>query len=563
MDLTATKNIPKEKLQTSKHKVKTPFTVVAIGASAGGLEAITELLEQLSPTTGMAFIYVQHLSPDHESMLTPLLSKVTKMVVQDIDDMEIMEPNNVYVIPYNKMIEVTDGHIKLIPRPSPKTFVLPIDVLFTSLALTHKENVIGVVLSGSAFDGTQGLKAIKQAGGITFAQDNSAKFSSMPQSAISAGVVDFVLSPEEISSKLNWISKHSLIKPSKVKTAAEDEIDNDNPELNIILQILLKLKHVDFSHYKMNTIKRRMIRRMMINKIKTLKLYAEFIQQNNNEIDSLYQDLLINVTDFFRDADAFQYLKNSLLPQLIQSKLPGETLRIWVAACATGEEVYSIAMLLMEMKESKTNNLPFQIFATDLSPEAIAEARLGEYTLHQLKNVSSKRLKQFFTKSNDKYRIAKSVRDVCVFAQHNILSDPPFSRMDFISCRNFLIYLDASAQKKAISSFHYGLHDGGFLMLGKSETIGSSEQLFNAVDKKFKIYSRKKNSGEYRILDLSPRLSHITMNEINNNNTNGANFKKLPSSSNNNLSSAFDAILLSQFVPASVIRVCFFSQKVA
>jgi two-component system CheB/CheR fusion protein len=270
------------------------------------------------------------------------------MVVQDIDDMEKMEPNNVYVIPYNKVIEVTDGHIKLIPRPSPKTFVLSIDVLFTSLAQTHKENVIGIVLSGSANDGTQGLKSIKQAGGITFAQDDSAKFSSMPKSAIAEGVVDFVLSPKEISNKLNWMSKHPLIKPCKLKVAPEDDIENNNPELKIILQILLKVKHVDFSHYKMNTIKRRMIRRMMINKIKTLKLYAEFIQLKNNEIDLLYQDLLINVTDFFRDADAFEHLKTNLLPRLIQSKLAGDTLRMWVAACATGEEVYSIAMLLLK-----------------------------------------------------------------------------------------------------------------------------------------------------------------------------------------------------------------------
>ena len=551
MDLTVIKNIAEEPSQTTKQIKKSSFTVVAIGASAGGLEAITQLLQQLSPTTGMAFIYVQHLSPDHKSMLTPLLSKVTKMVVQDIDNMEKMEPNNVYIIPYNKVIEVTDGHIKLIPRPSPKTFVLTIDVLFTSLAQTHKENVIGIVLSGSANDGTQGLKDIKQAGGITFAQDDSAKFGSMPQSAIAAGVVDFILSPKEIANKLNWMSKHPSLKPSKLKKAPEDTIDNNNPELKTMLQILLKLKHVDFSHYKMNTIKRRIIRRMMINKIDTLKLYAEFIQLKNNEIDLLYQDLLINVTDFFRDTDAFQNLKTNLLPRLIQSKLPGETLRIWVAACATGEEVYSIAMILMEIKENNASHLPYQIFATDLSPEAIAEARMGEYTAHQLKNVSPKRLEQFFTKNKDKYRIVKSVRDICVFAQHNILSDPPFSRMDLISCRNFLIYLDASAQKKAISSFYYGLKEGGFLMLGKSETIGTSELLFTAVDKKFKIYSRKNNLDKYSIPDVSTRLSNNTMNETNSNKS--AYLRKQPSSSNTNLSAAFDAILLAQFVMASVI----------
>ena len=539
-------------------KANNPFTVVAIGASAGGLEAITQLLENLSPTTGMAYIYVQHLSPDHKSMLTPLLSKVTKMAVQDIDDMEKMEPNNVYVIPYNKEIEVIDGHIQLIPRSINSTSNLSIDVLFSSLAETHKENVIGIVLSGSASDGTRGLKEIKQAGGITFAQDDSAKFRSMPQSAIAKGVVDFILSPKEIARKLNWMSKHALVRPSTVKIALEDEIENNNPQLKKILQILLKVKNVDFSHYKMNTIKRRMIRRMMINKVKTLKQYADLILQKNNETDLLYQDLLINVTDFFRDTDAFLLLKNTLLPRLIKNKAPGETLRIWVAACATGEEVYSIAMLLLEMREKKNINIPFQIFATDLSQEAIAEARLGEYTSHQLKNVSPKRLLHFFIQSKEKYRISKEVRDVCVFAQHNILSDPPFSRMDFISCRNFLIYLDTSAQKKALSTFHYALYEGGYLMLGKSETVGASVQLFTSLDKKFKIYTRKKNSGTYKIPELVPRISHPTarqtsptLPEKNINST--ANIKKLPTSANGNLNSAFDAILLSQYVPASVI----------
>lgn len=355
------------------------------------------------------------------------------------------------------------------------------------------------------------------------------------------------------SSKKNERSALSEESDSNIlKMAPEDEIENNDPALKIILHHLLEVKQVNFTHYKMNTIKRRIIRRMIINKILSLSLYSEYIQQENNEIDALYHDLLINVSSFFRDPDAFQHLKTHLFPQIIQSKIQGESIRIWVAACATGEEVYSIAMLLLEMKERKTNLIPFQIFATDLCPEAIFKARLGEYTLAQLNNVSPERLKSFFTKCKDKYRITKSVREVCVFAQHNILIDPPFSRMDFISCRNFLIYLDASAQKKAISSFHYGLQDCAFLMLGKSETIGSSEQLFNTVDKKLKIYSRKKNSSEFIIPKLSPRISHIPMIEINNNTT-SSNIKKLASSSNNNMSAAFDAILLSQFVPASVI----------
>ena len=528
-----------------------PFTVVAIGASAGGLEAITQLLKNLSPTTGMAYIYVQHLSPDHKSMLTPILSKVTSMKVQDIDDMEKMVPNNVYVIPYDKEIEVTDGHIQLLPRPSNKKSNLSIDVLFSSLAETHKENVIGIVLSGSAHDGTRGLREIKLAGGMTFAQDDSAKFTSMPHSAIAEGVVDFVLSPKDIAMELMLMSKHPLMKQNGLKPALEDEIDNSDPDLKSIIQLIHKVKSVDFSHYKMNTIKRRMLRRMLIHKIKTIKEYAELLEEDNKETDLLYNDLLINVTDFFRDSDAFLNLKNIILPRLIKSKAAGETLRIWVAACATGEEVYSIGMLLFELEENKALKIPFQIFASDLSVEAINEARIGEYTVQQLKNVSPKYLQQFFTKTKDKYRIVKALRDVCVFAQHNILSDPPFSRIDFISCRNLLIYLDISAQKKAISTFHYALNDNGCLMLGKSETIGTSTQFFTLLSKKYKIYARKKIVGTFRIPDPTPRHANTAFFDKERITTLIP--KKTTANSKSNLGSAFDAILLNEYVPASVI----------
>ena len=528
-------------------------TVVAIGASAGGLEAMTLFLKNLSPTTGMAFIYVQHLSPDHKSLLTSILSKITDMTVQEIDDMEKIKPDNVYIIPHNKDIKVTDGHIKLIPRPKSKASNLSIDVLFSSLAVARKENVIGVVLSGSANDGTRGLKEIKEAGGITFAQDDSAKFTSMPHSAIAEGVVDFILSPKEIAVQLNWMSKHPLVNRQATKPAPEDEIENSDPDLKNILQVLLKNKNVDFSNYKMNTIKRRMLRRMLIHKMKTLKQYAAFLLKEKDEVDLLHQDLLINVTDFFRDTDAFQYLKKTVLPRLLKSKSPNETLRIWVAGCSTGEEVYSIAMMLRELQGDKTQHVPFQIFASDLSASAISEARNGEYSLQRLKNVSPKRLQQFFTKSNDKYRISKSLRDICVFATHNILRDPPFSRMDFITCRNLLIYLDNAAQKKAISTFHYALNDDGCLMLGKSETIGTFEDLFTAVNKKFKIYSRKKNSGAHRITDKFRSVPLPSQERKTSLAVENIPFQKKLASTPGNLGAEFDAALLANHLPASVL----------
>ena len=531
-------------------KKTNPFTVVAIGASAGGLEAITELLKNLSPTTGMAFIYVQHLSPDHKSMLSSILSKTTQMQVQDIDDMEKMIPDNVYVIPYNKGIEVTDGHIKLIPRTKGGP-AISIDILFSSLAETHKENVIGVILSGSAHDGTIGLRDIKLAGGVTFAQDDSARFASMPDSAIADGMVDYVMSPAEIGIELTRMSKNPLkIRGINKKTTTID-FGTNNPDLKNIVQYLHSKKNVDFSHYKTNTINRRIQRRMLINKLKTLKQYNDLLVSDVAESDFLYQDLLINVTDFFRDTDAFLLLKSTILPGLMKTKEAGETLRLWVAACATGEEVYSIAMLLFEIKEEIKSDILFQIFASDLSVEAIAIARTGEYTATQLSKVSPERLERFFTKFKNKYRIVKAIRDVCVFAHHNILNDPPFSRMDFISCRNMLIYLDITAQKKVMATFHYALNDGGCLMLGKSETVGTSAQFFTTIDKKFKFYSRKKNTTLRSIPILSSRNIQILM--PNKNNSPKVPFKKTPLSASGNLSQAFDQVLLENHVPASVI----------
>jgi len=539
----------KPKTIQSNNSNESAFTVVAIGASAGGLEAITQLLQNLSPTTGMAFIYVQHLSPDHESILSSILSKSTSMKVQDVENMDKMQPNNVYVIPYNKEIKVTDGHIALFPRH--KAYPLTIDVLFSSLATTHKENVIGIVLSGSAKDGTIGLREIKMAGGVTFAQDDSAKYVSMPTSAITEGVVDYVMSPKEIAKKINWISKHPKSNYLK-KTTPEDEIDNKDPQLKQILQLLLSKKNVDFSQYKMNTIKRRILRRMFVQKIETLKEYNELLDKKTNEIDLLYQDLLINVTEFFRDPDAFLLLKKSIFPRLLKDKSQNEPLRIWVAACATGEEVYSIAMLLFEIQDSKNITIPFQIFASDLSAEAINEARQGEYSISKLANVSPKRLQRFFTKSQDKYRISKTLRDCCIFATHNILRDPPFSRMDFISCCNMLIYLDTTAQKKAISTFHYALNENGCLMLGKSETIGTSMQLFTTpLNKKIKIYTRKKDSSSNSLSEITSRVLQTSLSQKNNQTLSIP--KKNLATTNGNLSTAFDSFLLKQHVPASVV----------
>ena len=552
-----------KKKSPAKAEVKeNSFPVVAIGASAGGLEAMMELLKYLPADTGMAFIYVQHLSPDHKSMLTEILSKKTKMIVQEIDDMDKIKPDNVFVIPYNKGIEVTDGHIKLIPR-SKSSAAISIDILFSSLAEAQKERVIGIILSGSASDGTLGIKAIKQEGGLTFAQDDTAKFTSMPHSAIATGLVDFILTPKEIALELARLSKHPFIKsngngknPPSGGRGAEDLIDNSNPDLKIILNLLHKATGVDFSAYKMNTIKRRIIRRMLLYKITTLKDYAKLLSQKKEETDILYQDLLINVTSFFRDTDTHKYLKETLFPKLLKRKQMGESLRIWVPACATGEEAYSIAMMLLEIQEGKTNITPIQIFATDLSEQAISKARIGMYTKQDLETVSPKRIQRFFSKADGGFRVNKAVRDMCVFAPHNILLDPPFSRLDFISCCNLFIYLDNPAQKKAINTFHYALNEDGFLMLGKSENITQSANLFEGFNKKYKIFLRKVNSssripmpseGGFRTREPFP-VSGLkkSLNKP-------VSLNPPLWGSGANLDNAIDAVLISDFMPASVV----------
>ena len=526
-----------------------PSQIVAIGASAGGLEAITELLQHLSPKSGMTYLYIPHLSPDHKSILTTLLAKSTVMKVQEVTNGVKMEPNVFYIIPPDKEMTVVDGHVKLTPRSKKRVAHLPIDTFFTSLAEIHKEDAIGIVLSGSASDGTKGLLAIKAAGGLTFAQDESAKFDSMPKSAITAGAVDFILSPKEIAEELIRISKVDYIK-SRADKPTEKGIEDADPALKKILNLLLIHTEVDFSHYKMATIKRRILRRMMLNRIDSLQNYVAHIKEKKDEINILHQDLLINVTTFFRDTDSHVYLKNSLFPTILKSKTGAEKFRIWIPGCSTGQEAYSISMTILEVQGELGTAVPIQIFATDLNNKAIHEARAGEYAKSDLGMVSPKRLQRFYTKTGSKFRIAKIVRDMVVFAPHNILKDPPFSKVDFISCCNLFIYLETSAQKKTLSTFYHALNEDGYLMLGKSETVGASGHLFEAVNNKLKIYSRRKTLGTKTLPRLLPRVP-LPEKAIVKNNISTATKNDVPSSMG--FDNDIDALLLSKFIPASVV----------
>lgn len=535
---------------------KTDFPIVAIGASAGGLEAVSEFLKHLDPHTGMAFIYVQHLRPDHKSMLTPLLSKITSVDVKEVENKVLIAPNCFYIIPPDKEISAENGHIILRPRPDSPKFNLPIDILFSSLSKTHGENVIGVILSGSASDGTIGMKSIKENGGLTFAQDDTAKFDSMPKSAIAAGIVDFILSPKEIALELNRLSKHPLISNSEPKMRDEDLIKDSNPDLQDILAFLHQFTGVDFTVYKMKTIKRRILRRMMLNKLNDLKAYLKLVDEKKEELDILYQDLLINVTSFFRDSDTYKYLKEYLIPKLLKSKKDGESLRLWVPACSSGEEAFSIAMMILEVQEKMEKPVPVKMFATDLSEKAIRKARIGIYTKSELESVYPRRLQRFFSKQDGDYKIAKSIRDICVFATHNLLKDPPFSKIDFISCRNLFIYFDIVAQQKALATFHYALNDNGYLMLGKAETISSSAHLFTQLNKKYKIYLKKSNSDNVLFTLPNKRMPKKEIEPANRSElqTKSSDFSQTKVNLHRmGLSEAIDAIIVSDFLPPAVV----------
>ena len=468
------------------------FPIVGVGASAGGLEAFTQLLKALAPETGMAYVLVQHLDPSHESALTELLAKATEMPVSQVTDATPVEPDHVYVIPPNVDMIISKGILRLTPRSETRGYHMPIDRFLRSLAEDQRSNAIGVILSGTASDGTLGLAAIKAEEGITFAQDEkSAKFDGMPQSAIAAGCVDFVLPPDAIGRELARIRSHPyLASSSSSRTAAL--VPDDDPELKNILHLLRTAKEVDFSDYKPATIKRRILRRMALHQIGTLKEYVEFLRHHPTEVEVLHEDLLIKVTSFFRDPAAFEALRIEVFPSILKHRSLEEPLRIWVPGCSTGEETYSQAIALLEFLGNSRAETPVQLFGTDLSQGSIEKARAGIYPESIAADVTPERLRRFFAKVEGGYRINKTIRDMCVFARQNLLQDPPFSRIDVISCRNVLIYLGAVLQKKIMPIFHYALKPRGFLMLGGAEgIIGTASDLFELMDRKHKIYCRK------------------------------------------------------------------------
>src|SRR5579872_254034 len=528
------------------------FPIVGIGASAGGFEAFSELLKTLPEKTGMAFVLVQHLDPTHSSVLSEILSRVTKIPVVEVTDGMKVLPNRIYVIPANTTMMLRDGELRLRARTLVRGQHLPIDTFFQTLAEERGNRAIGVILSGTASDGTEGCRAVKVSGGITFAQDEkSAKFVSMPRNAASTGCVDFVMPPKKIAKELIRIGQHPYIADRKVDV--QPSIGVPLSDLNPLLTLIQDASGVDFSLYKQTTLQRRIRRRMVLQHIENMKDYLAYVRENPKELDELYRDILIHVTGFFRDKQAYEALDKHVFPTLFQSrKLETNPIRIWIPGCSTGEEAYSIAICLLEFLWAKGRTGPpgpittktAQIFATDISESALDRARLGLYSEAAVSEVSPERLSRFFVRLDGGYQINKSIREMCVFARQNIAKDPPFSNLDLITCRNVLIYLAPELQKRVIPTLHYALKPDGFLMLGTSESLGAFTDHFVLVDKRHRIYQKKRSAARlitfFASTDYAVRKPELARSVA-------------PPPSALAVDKEVERVLVNRFVPASIV----------
>ncbi len=465
------------------------FPVIGIGASAGGLEALQEFFSDMPPDPGAAFVVVQHLSPDYKSLMDELLARFTKMVIHRVEDGMSIEENHIYLIPPRKNMTIFHGKLLLTDQKKDKSLNLPIDIFLRSLARDQEKNAIGIILSGTGSDGTLGIRAIKEYGGMAMVQDDrSAKFDGMPRSSISTGMVDFILPPAKLADELVNYIRHPFIKKTD---NIENLINQDEHLLSKVIALLRDVKGVDFSDYKDNTIIRRLEKRISINRFENLQDYVHFLTNNNREISTLFNELLIGVTRFFRDSEAYKKLETEVIPQLLRQTAKNEEIRVWVTACSTGEEAYSIAILFLESMSQRNLMREVKIFATDVDTNALEYAGTGLYPESIASDVSSKRLNHYFVRRDGGYQINDTVRGMIIFAKHDIMRDPPFSKIDLISCRNLLIYLNIPAQQRVLSLFYLSLNENAFLFLGTSESVGTLTDGFDTLDSKAKIYQRR------------------------------------------------------------------------
>ena len=485
-------NINRKK-QNSK-KQDSAFPIVGIGASAGGLAAFEAFFSGMPPNEepGMAFVLVQHLAPDHKSILTDLIQRYTRMKVFEVEDGMEVKPNCAYIIPPNHDMAFVNGKLQLLEPSAPRGQRLPIDFFFRSLAEDQHERAICIVLSGTGSDGTLGVRAIKGEGGMAMVQNPaSSEYDGMPRSALGTGMVDYELPPAEMPDQLMAYVSQAYGKNNRPAVPAPEA----GNMLNKIFALLHSQTGHDFSQYKPSTILRRIERRMAVHQIEDMEKYVKFLQQTSTEVEALFRDLLIGVTSFFRDPEAFEVIENQCLPKLLENIHSETPLRIWVTGCSTGEEAYSLAILVTEYLEKHKKNDRVQIFATDIDSKAIDTARSGIYPASIAADISAERLSRHFIADpgelhgiTGSYRVKKNIRDMLIFSEHNVIKDPPFSKMDLISCRNLLIYMSSELQKKVIPLFHYALKTGGYLFLGTSESVGDYSDLFTSTDRKGKIY---------------------------------------------------------------------------
>lgn len=533
-------NLQKESSMLDIHPNIT-FPIACIGSSAGGIEALTEFVSTLEEQSGIAYIVIQHLDPNHESQLPRIVSKLTSVpVVQAVHNQEI-QPDNIYIIPSDKVVTIQNGILILADRPSHMR-QMTIDSFMRSLAFDQGSKAIGIVLSGVGSDGAIGMKEIKAYGGITFVQDlKSAKYDGMPKSALLASNVDFVMKPSEMPYKLKEVVNHAYLnKLSDEKE--EDSVIDDKEKLSTLFSLLHEYSGIDFTNYKRATVRRRVMRRLAVNRLDSLESYVNYTEKHQAEVEELYQDLLIGVTSFFRESESYELLSKKVFPEIFANRIGEEPIRIWVPGCSSGEEVYSILICLIEYMKKNNIYAPVQAFGTDINDFALDKARRGFYVGNITLDVSEDRIKQFFMPVGSRYQVKKTLRNLCIFAKQDLISDPPFPRIDLISCRNMLIYLNPELQEKVISNFHYALKPKGILILGISETIGDVPEQFQAVDKKYKIYSR---SNTFQRLNVNIKVPSMKDTSHSSKMTDKANTPKWQSQS--------DQILLSKYSPPAVV----------
>jgi len=538
-----------KKIKPAGSSVKKPaglktkkFPIVGIGASAGGLEALELFLKNVPENSGMAYVVIQHLDPTQKGMLPELLQRICKMTVFQVKDRMKIKPNCVYVIPPNKSMSVLKGVLYLFDPVETRGLRLPVDFFLRSLADDQKEFAVGVILSGMGSDGSIGIKAIKENNGVVLVQDpKSARFDSMPRNAIDSRLVDIVAPPEKLPSELLYFLKHLPVARSNLKVEVKDKSAFEK-----IIILLRTHTGNDFSLYKKNTVYRRIERRMSVHKIDKIFSYVHFLQDNPEETHILFKELMIGVTSFFRDPHVWEKLKETVIPELIRKKKTNSALRAWVPGCSTGEEAYSLAIVFKEVLEkiNPDGGISLQIFASDLDNDAIDAARKGVFPENIAADVSSKRLSRFFTKSDDGYHINTEIREMVVFAQHNIIMHPPFTNIDMLSCRNLLIYMDPELQKKLLGLFYYSLNPEGILLLGSSETLGTQSHLFTPLKSSLKIFKRSEDSLEPGLLDFPSSFSRSKLGNIEN---------KEPEKPIMNIQTLANQLLLQQFSPVGVL----------